>query len=576
MPLLNLGIVAHVDAGKTSLTERLLYDAGALPALGRVDAGTTRTDSLEMERRRGITIRAAVASFTLHGVTVNLLDTPGHPDFVAEVDRVLSVLDGAVLVVSAVEGVQAHTHVLMRALRRLRIPALVFVNKTDRRGARPGEVERQLGERLGVPVAGDRPEELADVLSRHDDTLLADLVDGRRPDLGAALAEQTRAGLVHPVFRGSALTGEGIDRLTHAITTLLPRAPEDAGAPLAATVFKVEREAGGGRVAYARIRTGTLRVRDRLAQGKVTRLRVLDAPAAAAPAGHIAKIWGLTGARIGDTLGDGAPDAGGHFPPPTLRSVVVPEDPARLGDLHAALAQLADQDPLIGLTPDPLSVTLYGEVQQEVITETLTTGYGLRARFEPAATIRAERLAGPGADERIIGAADNPWLATVGLRVEPGAPAFTLAVEPGSMPAAFFAAVGQAVHDGLAAGPHGWRVLDCRVTMTRSGYDSVGSTAGDFRRLTRVVVAEALRRAGTRVCDPIHRVELDLPAAAVAAVLPVLGGLGGLPLETHGRGRRALLVAEMPSEHVDTLRRRLPGLTHGEGVLEAVFDRYSS
>jgi len=132
----NLGILAHVDAGKTTLTERLLFAAGVIDEIGSVDHGSTQTDTLDLERQRGITIKAAVVSFVAGHTTINLIDTPGHPDFIAEVERVLSVLDGAVLVVSAVEGVQAQTRVLMRALRRLAIPTLVFVNKVDRRGAR--------------------------------------------------------------------------------------------------------------------------------------------------------------------------------------------------------------------------------------------------------------------------------------------------------------------------------------------------------------------------------------------------------------------------------------------------------
>src|SRR5829696_8336291 len=136
MRTLNLGILAHVDAGKTTLTERLLYAAGVIDEIGSVDDGSTQTDTLALERQRGITIKAAVVSFLIDDVTVNLIDTPGHPDFIAEVERSLSVLDGAVLMISAVEGVQAQTRVLMRALRRLRIPTLIFVNKIDRAGAR--------------------------------------------------------------------------------------------------------------------------------------------------------------------------------------------------------------------------------------------------------------------------------------------------------------------------------------------------------------------------------------------------------------------------------------------------------
>src|SRR6201991_1584637 len=144
MSTLNLGIVAHVDAGKTSLTERLLFAAGVIDEIGSVDAGTTQTDSLALERQRGITIKSAVVSFAVGGVTVNLIDTPGHPDFIAEVERVLAVLDGAVLGVSAVEGVHPQTRVLTRALRRLGIPLLVFVNKIDRGGARPEAVAGHL------------------------------------------------------------------------------------------------------------------------------------------------------------------------------------------------------------------------------------------------------------------------------------------------------------------------------------------------------------------------------------------------------------------------------------------------
>src|SRR5215204_6603332 len=171
MGTLNLGILAHVDAGKTTLTERLLYAAGVIDEIGRVDDGTTQTDTLPLEQRRGITIKSAVVSFAIDDVRVNLIDTPGHPDFIAEVERVLSVLDGAVLVVSGVEGVQPQSRVLMRALRRLAVPTLMFVNKMDRVGADDERVLRAISERLTnaiVPIdAGD--ERLAEVLAERDD-----------------------------------------------------------------------------------------------------------------------------------------------------------------------------------------------------------------------------------------------------------------------------------------------------------------------------------------------------------------------------------------------------------------------
>src|SRR5215213_3242313 len=152
MKCLNLGIVAHVDAGKTSLTERLLFTAGVIDAMGSVDAGSTQTDSLALERQRGITIKSAVVSFVIDDVTVNLIDTPGHPDFIAEVERVLGVLDGCVLVISAVEGVQPQTRVLMRTLQRLHIPTLIFVNKIDRGGAQYESLLWRISEKLAPAI----------------------------------------------------------------------------------------------------------------------------------------------------------------------------------------------------------------------------------------------------------------------------------------------------------------------------------------------------------------------------------------------------------------------------------------
>src|SRR4249920_2395518 len=222
MRTLNLGILAHVDAGKTTLTERLLYTAGAIDHVGSVDAGTTQTDSLDLERERGITIRSAVASFLVGDLAVNLVDTTGHPDFIAEVERVLGVLDGAVLVVSAVEGVQPQTPLLFRALQRLHVPTLIFVNKTDRAGADPEGVLAAMARRLapgvvpmGPPlITSDEQHRtiLAEALAEHDEAILRSFVSDtalsyRR--LREQLAAQTRHGWVHPVYFGSAARGQG-------------------------------------------------------------------------------------------------------------------------------------------------------------------------------------------------------------------------------------------------------------------------------------------------------------------------------------------------------------------------------
>ncbi|RPF38825.1 translation factor GTPase family protein [Streptomyces sp. TLI_185] len=688
MHLLNLGILAHVDAGKTSLTERLLHSVGVIDEPGRVDDGNTRTDTLALERQRGITIKSAVVSFAIDDVTVNLIDTPGHPDFIAEVERVLGVLDGAVLVVSAVEGVQAQTRVLMRTLQRLRIPTLLFVNKIDRRGARYDGVLREISERLtpaivpmgtvgglGTPDAHFVPGLAAtalDVLADHDDELLAAYVEGRDASLGgssamshatngataqtargataqtvrggmshsthggmshstygemshathgamsyatdsgmshaalhAALTTQTRQALVHPVHFGSAITGAGVNALITGIKELLPPADGDPEGPVSGTVFKVERGPAGEKVAYARMFSGTLRTRDRIpfgetrTEGRITAISVFDhgtdVRADAVPAGRIARLWGLTDIRIGDALGEPRTAYEHFFAPPTLEAVVVPGSGVDTRKLHLALTQLAEQDPLIDLRHDEVrqetSVSLYGEVQKEVVQATLAEEFGLDVTFRETTVICIERPSGPGAAVEFNKKDQNPFLATVGLRVDPAPPGsgvqFRLEVELGAMPYAFFKAVEDTVRETLGQGLHGWQVTDCTVTMTHSGYSprqshahqgfdkSMSSTGYDFRGLTPLVLVEALRRAGTRVHEPMHRFRLEAPADTLGALLPVLAALRAVPQTTETRGAACVLEGAVPAGRVHELEQRLPGLTRGEGEWESAFDHYA-
>lgn len=613
MRTLNLGILAHVDAGKTSLTERLLYAAGVIDHIGSVDGGNTQTDSLDQERRRGITIKAAVASFVVGDVAVNLIDTPGHPDFIAEVERALSVLDGAVLVVSAVEGVQAQTRVLMRTLQRLRIPTLIFINKIDRRGADPDRVLQGISERLTpaiVPMgaahgAGERDaafvafgppdaERLSERLAGQDDTLLAAYLEGDGLSYGRlrkALKRQTRQGRAHPVFLGSAITGAGVDDLMAAITTLLPATEGDADAPVSGTVFKVERGPAGEKIAYARLFSGALHVRDRLAFGqdgkaKLTGLQVFDrgpaVPRDIAVAGQIAKLWGLTEIQIGDAIGLPREEPSRHhFAPPTLETVIYPRRPEDRRALHAALIQLAEQDPLIDLRQDDerqeIFVSLYGEVQKEVIGETLAHDYGVEAAFRETRMICIERPVGVGT---AIEQAPYPFIATIGLRVEP-APvnsgvAFRLEVEFGSLPLSFHKAVEESVRETLGQGLHGWRVTDCKVTMTHGirYRDWATSTPSEHRNLTPLVLMAALKQAGVQVCEPVHRFGLELPADALGPMLPVLAKLGASLGVPEMRGGACWLEGEIPAARVHDLQQQLPGLTRGEGALDAAFGHY--
>jgi len=626
---LNLGILAHVDAGKTTLTERLLYAAGVIDEIGSVDAGTTQTDSLTLERQRGITIKSAVVSFAIDDVTVNLIDTPGHPDFIAEVERALSVLDGAVLVISAVEGVQPQTRILMRALQRLRVPTLMFVNKIDRSGAgyerllaaisdrlTPAIVPMGSARELGTRAADFTPAggadaaftaRLAEVLAERSDSILAAYVHGEpgvSHRLREELAAQTRRALVHPVFFGSALTGAGVDSLMSGIAELLPAAGRDIDGPASGRVFKIERGAAGEKIAYVRMFSGTVRTRDRVRFGrrgerKVTAIDVFaHGPAVrreSVSAGEIGKLRGLAEIQVGDAVGAPPEQAEQRqFAPPTLETVVIPRSRSDNGALRVALAQLAEQDPLINVRQDDtrreISVSLYGEVQKEVIGATLATDFGLGVSFRETTTICIERLAGCGAAVERLREAPNPFLATVGLRIEPAAVGsgveFQLEAELGSTPLAFFRAVEDTARETLQQGIYGWEVTDCTVAMTHSGYlgrhslghqrfnKSMSSTGEDFRKLTPLVLMSALRQARTVVCEPIHRFRLDAPADTLGSLLSALTQLHAVPQTQVTEGASSTLIGDIPAARVHLLRQQLPTLTRGEGVVECAFDRY--
>ncbi|SDT35309.1 elongation factor G [Microlunatus soli] len=628
---LNLGILAHVDAGKTTLTEQLLYLGGAIDELGSVDTGTTRSDSLALERERGITIKSAVVSFPLDDRLINVVDTPGHPDFIAEVERVLGILDGAILVLSAVEGVQPQTRIIMRALQRLQVPTLLFVNKIDRSGADLDRVIAEIRTRLTPDVlamgrvlrAGSRASSFASfgtddpafaerattTLAEHDDTVLAAYVDGSTvagSELTADVAAQTRAGVLHPIFAGSAVTGAGVGDLLSSLTTLLPTAPGTAEAPVSARVFKVERSPSGAKIAYLRMMDGTVRPRQRLElpggrSGKVSSLETYDAGGWTSTElltpGQVGRVRGLAAVRVGDPVGELVEQAEPQFPPPTLEAAVEAVRPADGPALRAALGQLADSDPLINVHLDAAgtpTVSLYGRVQREVLEATLADEYGVRARFADAAVLHIERPRRAAMAVERLNTPSNPYQATIGLTIEPAEPGsgvqFVIAAPALDMPlylygdvGRFGAAIERHILEALDRGHYGWAVTDCIVTLVEVAYSVADgppskrgptSTSRDYRKVAPVVCRQALRLAGTQVCEPVLRVSLEVPEADAAALQTVLGRMRAQPMGQWQTGPMARIEARLVAARLHDLQHQLPDLTGGEGVLEYRFDSY--
>ena len=626
MAIVNIGILAHVDAGKTSLTERILFETGAIRAVGSVDKGTTQTDSLELERARGITIKSAVVSFQLNALKVNLIDTPGHGDFIAEVERSLRVLDGVVLVVSSVEGVQPQTRRLARAILAAGLPLLIFVNKIDRLGARGAalieDIRRTLqlrvvvmnaatglGDRAAAVIVLDRGSPawrgpVLDLLAETSERVIEEYErSGGEPSaafINAEFRAQVAARTIVPAYFGSAITGVGVAELLAGIAEWFPAAADDPAAPIAGTVFKIARRASGEKFVYVRLFAGTLSVRQHLAlhrpdtfgetaaiEERITGIERFATgtatPATTVGAGEIAILHGLRAARIGDRLG--ANDTAGKsdeaiFPVPALESIVRPVESGQITQLRAALEQLAEQDPLISLrqrnAEGEISLRLYGEVQKEIVMDTLARDYGVAAMFGPSQTICTERPVGTGEAAETIGEQGNPFYATVGFRVAPAAPRSGLCYvrELGALPLAFYRAIEETVHETFKQGLQGWEVTDCVVTLTHTGFSSVMSTAGDFRKLVPLVLMRALCRAGTEVCEPVEAFDLAIPEDTFGVVSGALMHARAAMHNAFRDGSSYRIVGEIPTAELRALEQQLPSLTRGDGGWLASFAGY--
>ncbi len=622
MKIINIGIVAHVDAGKTSLTERILFDAHVIDKVGRVDQGNTQTDSMELEKQRGITIKASVVSFYVNGIKINLIDTPGHADFIAEVERSLSVLDGVILVISAVEGVQAQTKVLMSVLKKLAIPTILFVNKIDRTGAQSDSIIKNIQEKLTpnvIPLS--QVEQVGSkqafvVENRFDWTAGASFLeqcielaaatgheqllewyasgeDVTEDQVKAALKNQVWKANLHPIYFGSAVTGMGVLELLSGVTEWFPVNPPSERTALSGVVFKIEKEPSGEKITYVRLFSGVLRMREQVNVQrdnnknqlesftyKVKKLHAFISGksmiASEVHPGDFGKVWGLKDAQIGDIVGERSHQMKRvHFATPQMETRVEAVDKSKTHQLYQALLNLADEDPLIEVVKadmhQEIYVRIFGEVQREVIEFTLKERYGVDVQFSESRIICIEKPRGIGRALDVMGAADNPFYATVRFNVESGLSEsgvqYRLEVELGSLPLSFHKAIKETVHDTLKQGLYGWEVRDIVVTLTHTGYSSPVTTSGDFRKLVPLVLMDALAEAGTDVYEPIHKFELTVPADAMSKTMFNLSGINAIVNESTLRKDICFIKGTLPVAAADRFRASLHSLAQGEGVM---------
>lgn len=615
----NIGVLAHVDAGKTTLTEQMLYACGAIRQAGSVDDGTAQTDWLDIERRRGISVRAAQASLVWRGYTVNLLDTPGHLDFAGEVERSLAALDGAVLVVSAVEGVQSHTENLWRALESSKLPRILYINKLDRAGSRAGALLAELPALLGgyflplnaVVSEGDRDcavrddggalERLTEAAAEFDDGIAERWLEGEtipREEIVPTVAGLVRAGLVTPVVFGCARQGLGVTTLLDAVTAYLPSADANARDELSALVFKVEHDRGMGKLAHVRLYGGALSSRDtvrlkndeardgdrpaeKIAQiRKFNGQRYVDAGRVAA--GDIAALCGLSGARVGDYIGSSRPGGAYALANPFFRVKALPADPSKLTALVTALRELSDEEPLMNCrwekSEREIDINITGEIQLEVISALLRERYGLEAVFSPPAVIYKETPvhAAEGFEAYTM---PKPCWAVVRFLLEPLPRGSGVVYDGGRVPHdrlfyKYQEHIKTCFRTCLAQGVRGWEVTDFKCTLLDGGHHTIHTHPLDFFVATPMAFMDGLRNAGTRLLEPFLHVRLSAPEDVLGKVIGDITGMRGefdTPVITGGAFH---MECRLPVATSMEYPVRLASLTGGRATFFSRFDGY--
>ena len=605
MNLRNIGVFAHVDAGKTTLSEQLLMHAGAIRRVGSVDEGTAHTDSLPVEQRRGISVKASCVRLTWKGTAINLIDTPGHVDFAAEVERSLWALDAAVLVVCAVEGVQPHTETLFHALREQAIPVVIFLNKTDREGADVQRVLAQVKRRLtadAVLMADD--EALTEAVCAADEELLERYLSGEEPDAAFVrqrAAEMTREAALCPVYCGSALKDEGIVPLLDAMADMLPPPGGNAADALCGVVFASTQDRLLGRGVWVRLYSGRLENRapvtlpagvdpltgeERQVQRKVTQIRAVDgSDAGSLAAGEIGVVYGLGEVAIGHVLGDGSllprRVEPGRLRTPLIAVQVIPEKPEEMQALRAACAALAGEDPLLQVryakALNELQLHVMGAIQLEIIQEELENRFNMKVSFSKPAVIYKETIA-KAASGFVANTMPKPCWAIMRFEIEP-APrgsgvTFKSNVHVRDILLRYQHQVEQALPLALNQGRLGWQVTDVSITLVEGNHHQFHTHPLDFIVATPWGIQDGLQRGGSTLLEPILECRFLLPPECVGRVMSDVALMRGEVTSTETDEDRVLLTALVPVATSVDYATTLASATSGRGSMSVRLHGY--
>ena len=599
----NIGIFAHVDAGKTTLSEQLLAHAGAIRVKGSVDSGTAHTDTLPVERRRGISVKATCVSFRHRDAQINLIDTPGHVDFTAEVERSLWALDAAILVVCAVEGVQPQTEVLFNAMAEQHIPVVFFLNKTDRAGADPQRVLGQIHRLLtkNAVILSDA-EAVTELICDKDDTLFERYLNGETFEesfLRQRLSRLSRNAEAYPVLCGSALRDEGVAPLLDAIVDFFP-APK-AFDSLCGVVFAAQHDRSLGRGVWIRLFGGSLENRMSVAlpagtdpitgEEKTESVKISQIfdpegnPAGKLLPGGIGIVYGLGNISIGHVLGNAAllprRIEPGRLRTPLITVQVIPEKPEQMQALHQACTVLSGEDPLLRAeyirSLNELHLQVMGTIQLEVLEELLLTRFDLKVTFTPPAIIYRETVS-RSCEGFVAYLAPKPCWAILKFRIDP-APrgsgvTFKSEVPVRTVKAQYQNQVAQAIPLALNQGRLGWQVTDVNITLIDGGDHQFHTHPLDFIVATPMAIQDGLRNGGSTLLEPILDVRFLLPPESVGRVISDVSTMRGEVLDSFSDGERMILNARIPVQSSLDYSITLASFTGGRGAMSVRLHGY--
>jgi len=617
----NIGILAHVDAGKTTITEQFLYLCGLIKEPGNVNQGTTVTDSLDVERERGMSVRAVSTPIEWKGTVINLIDTPGHVDFSSEVERSLRVLDGAILVASAVEAVQAHTFTLWEALHEVKIPTLIFINKIDRVGSDFENVLKEFFSELHAKVFPiDQPieegnknafvgqlwgnkefkipnklQELAieNLAELDEDVLEKYLEDGslKHQYLFEKLKFYTAQCKIFPGLTGAAKNGKGMKNLLDAVIEYLPAAHPDHD-KLSVLVYKIEYHSSHGRLAHVRLFGGTIKNRDAVqnftqkTDSKISRVMKIVAgkikDVETLLCGDTGIVTGLQNVYSGDILGDPEhiPTASAlQIPFLTTRIKSVSED--RYIALAEALTLLNLEDPNLDFqwykADKEFHLKLMGKIQMEVLQSTIQSRFGIEVIFEKPMVIYKETpLQTANGFARYT--MPKPCWAVLQFKVEPAERgtgiSYSSEVSVDKIHQKYQNEIEQAIPKALTQGIKGWEVTDIKITLVDGEDHVMHSRPGDFILATPMALMDALKKSDTSLLEPVMHFEIKAEDEHLGSISSDLHTMRASFSNPEFHKRRFTLSGSVPASTSVDYSIRLNSITGGKGKLRLSFAGY--